>query len=287
MLVSAVTGDVGAGKSTLTGFWRDAGASVVDADEIVRSLWSRPEVVTDAVSRWGSGIMDATGAIIPSRVALRAFGDEEEYRWLCALLHPLVRIEMERRVASMEGWIVAEIPLLFESGPPAWIDVSVYVSAPAENRRDRNSVRGWDDLEIVRRESFLLPPDEKKRRASLVLENSGELDDFRALASHHASVFKRLSSIVQCRILFSKFEDAGRYAEYLRKERLGTEFSCVPVETFERSEKRWSFTFFTMESWFSLLSQPHLMDAVRGPYFERIRRIPWSRRLTLSGELRS
>ena len=35
MLVSAVTGDVGAGKSTLTAFWREAGASVIDADEIV------------------------------------------------------------------------------------------------------------------------------------------------------------------------------------------------------------------------------------------------------------
>ncbi len=43
MLALGVTGDVGAGKSTLTRFWKEMGASVLDADEIVRSLWKRPE----------------------------------------------------------------------------------------------------------------------------------------------------------------------------------------------------------------------------------------------------
>ncbi|HPE65950.1 MAG TPA: hypothetical protein PK849_07205, partial [Synergistales bacterium] len=60
----------------------------------------------------------------------------------------------------------------------------------------------------------------------------------------------------------------------------------TPAETFDRNEKGWFFTFFTLEQWFSLLSQPHCMDSARGPYIERIRRIPWSRSLTLLEELR-
>lgn len=286
MLVSAVTGDVGAGKSTLTAFWTKAGASVINADEIVRALWNHPDIITAATARWGSGIVDGGGAVIPSRVAARAFGDEVEYRWLCDLLHPLVRIEMEQRTASLDGWVVAEIPLLFESASPWWVDVSVYVTAPEEFRAVRNSVRGWGDDEIARRESFLLPPEEKKRRASFVLENSGTLDDFRALAEKQAALFKRSSALVRCSVLFQRIEEARRYAEHLRMERLGTEFACTPVETFDRNENGWSFTFFTIESWFSLLSQPHCMDAARGPYIERIRRIPWARRLALLKELR-
>ena len=47
MLALGVTGDVGAGKSTLTRFWREMGASVLDADEIVRGLWKRPDVIGD------------------------------------------------------------------------------------------------------------------------------------------------------------------------------------------------------------------------------------------------
>ena len=286
MLVSAVTGDVGAGKSTLTAFWRERGASVIDADEIVRVLWTRPEIITAAGFRWGEGIFDGKGAVLPSRVAARAFADEKEYRWLCDLLHPLVRIEMERRAASLDGWIVAEIPLLFESGPPWWVDVSVYVTAPEEFRSLRNSVRGWNESEIPRRESFLLPSDEKRRRASLIMENSGTLDEFRALAIKQAELFKRANALVRCSVLFQKNEDARRYAEYLHKERLGTECLCAPVETFDRTEKGWSFTFFTLEHWFSLLSQPHCMDSARGPYIERIRRIPWPRRLAFLEELR-
>ena len=286
MLVSAVTGDVGAGKSTLTAFWREAGASVVDADEIVRMLWSRPEIITAAVSRWGESIVDGKGVVLSSRVAARAFGDETEYRWLCDLLHPLVRMEMERRTASLDGWVVAEIPLLFENGPPWWVDVSVYVTASDEFRMLRNSIRGWNDTEIPRRESFLLPSEEKRRRAAVVLENSGTLEEFRSLAFRHAELFKRSSALVRGSVFFQKIEDARRYAEYLHKERLGAECLCSPVETFDRCEKGWFFSFFTLEHWFPLLSQPHCMDAARGPYIERMRRIPWARRVALSEELR-
>ena len=50
MLALGVTGDVGAGKSTLTRLWGEMGASVIDADKIVRDLWARPSVIEGAVS---------------------------------------------------------------------------------------------------------------------------------------------------------------------------------------------------------------------------------------------
>ena len=285
MLALGVTGDVGAGKSTLTRFWREMGASVLDADEIVRGLWKRPDVIGEAVSRWGRGVTDNAGNILPGEIASRAFSSAEDYAWLCGLLHPLVRVDMERISASFEGWVVAEIPLLFEGGVPNWIDATVYLAAPEEKRRERNSPRGWGIGEIIRRESFLLPSEEKKRRADLVLENDGTLENLRETAGKYALFFRRLAGLVRCTVTFQRHEDALLYRDFLRKERLGSDFNCFRNETMEKNTESWLFSFISRESFFAGLSRPPVMDGARGPYMAAIRRMPYKRRIALSEEL--
>lgn len=285
MLALGVTGDVGAGKSTLTRFWKEMGASVLDADEIVRSLWKRPDVIGKAVSRWGRGVADNGGNILRGEIAARAFSCAEDYAWLCGLLHPLVRIEMERISASLEGWVVAEIPLLFEGGVPEWIDATVYLAAPEEKRRDRNSARGWDGREILRRESFLLPSEEKKRRADMVLENTGTLEDLRETAGKKALFFRRLSGLVRYTVTFQRYEDVLLYRDFLWKERLGSDFHCFRSDTMEKNTENWLVSFISRESFFAGLSRPHVIDRARGPYTATIRRMPYKRRIALSEEL--
>jgi dephospho-CoA kinase len=285
MLALGVTGDVGAGKSTLTRFWKEMGASVLDADEIVRSLWKRPAIISEAVSRWGMKVADPAGNILPRDIASRAFSCREEYEWLCGLLHPLVRIEMERLAASLEGWVVAEIPLLFEGGVPEWIDATVYVAAPEERRRERNSTRGWDGGEILRRESFLFPSEEKKRRADIVLENNGSLDDLRDAAGKKAHFFRRIAGLVRCTVTFPRNEDAILYRDFLRKEQLGSEFDCFRINTMEKNTEGWFFSFISFDRFFPKLSLPHVMDGARGPYMTTIRRMPYKRRIALAEEL--
>ena len=285
MLALGVTGDVGAGKSTLTRFWKEMGASVLDADEIVRSLWKRPDVIGKAVSRWGRGVADNGGNILRGEIAARAFSCAEDYAWLCGLLHPLVRIEMERISASLEGWVVAEIPLLFEGGVPQWIDATVYLAAPEEKRRERNSSRGWTAGEIIRRESFLLPSEEKKRRADVVLENAGTLENLRETAEKHALFFRRLAGLVRCTVTFQRYDDALLYRDFLRKERLGTDFDCLRVSSMDKNAEGWLVSFISFEHLFAGLSRPHVMDGARGPYMAAIRRMPYKRRIALSEEL--
>ncbi|QVL37224.1 dephospho-CoA kinase [Aminirod propionatiphilus] len=176
MWVTGLTGDIGAGKSTVASLFSDKGAVVVDADDIVRGLWRRPAFVEAARLRWGGEILDGEGRIQPSAVASRAFASEREYRWLCDLLHRPVFLEMERRLASLSGWVVAEVPLLFEVGPPFWVDETVYVTASASTRARRNAFRGLDGARLSARERFLLPSEEKRRRAHFVVDNDASLE---------------------------------------------------------------------------------------------------------------
>jgi len=99
MLVIGLTGDIGAGKSTVCSLLQQMGAVVVEADRMVRQIWLRPEIIEAARKRWGNDILDSEGRIVASEVASKGFCDEAEYRWMCDLIHPLVMAEMERFVA--------------------------------------------------------------------------------------------------------------------------------------------------------------------------------------------
>lgn len=286
MMAFGLSGDVGAGKSTLARLWRERGASVLDADEVVRVLWTRADVLGAAVSRWGKEILDSSGRAVPSRIASKAFADLKEYKWLCALLHPLVRIEMERAASSLEGWVVAEIPLLFEGGIPWWIDAAIYVTAPEEKRRERNSARGWNKDEIARREGFLLSGGEKRARADLVIDNGQTLETLTEEASRLAERFRRLSALSRASVFFPDRESARRFTGLLRREGLGTDFLLREEEGAETGENRFTLDFFTLEGWFYEISE--VLSVFPGAYslLVRPRRLPWNYRNALSEALR-
>jgi len=179
MLVLGVTGDVGAGKSTVTSILEEFGAKVINADRITHDIWQRPEILEQAVRKWGREILLPDGKINAPEIAERVFSKQEDYDWLCSLLHPLVRAEMERQLSGLKGFVVAEIPLLFENGVPSWIDLTCYIRTPMQLRLSRNSSRGWTEKEILRREKFLLPGKEKMEKADMVIHNDRGLDDLR------------------------------------------------------------------------------------------------------------
>ncbi|HON34016.1 MAG: dephospho-CoA kinase [Thermovirgaceae bacterium] len=197
MLVIGLTGDVGAGKSTVSSAWASQGARVISADPIVAELWKRRDLAALAVGRWGRGILNAEGTLDHVALSGFIFGDEEEYRWACGIIHPLVREEMEKRIDGLDGWVVAEIPLLFEKGVPEWVDLTVYIEASEEERVRRNAFRGWDRKELHRRERWLLEPEDKKTRADLVISNDGTLDELVENARDLGSRFLSLSSLTR------------------------------------------------------------------------------------------
>ena len=68
-----------------------------------------------------------------------------------------------------------DAPLLFEVGLERECDAVIFVDAPRELRLARvRATRGWDDAELARREASQLPLDEKRRRSTDVVENSGD-----------------------------------------------------------------------------------------------------------------
>ena len=175
-VVIAVTGEIGAGKSTVSKILaRLMNCKLIDADKIAAEMWSRPDVKDMAASRWGNDILDAQGNIMKTEVARRIFVDNEDYIFCNAMLHPLVMEEIRRLTENIDA--VVEIPLLPEAGRPEWIDRVVYVEADFNVRAERCRLRGWNNEELSRREKFLLPKLERIAICDHIIRNEGSLSD--------------------------------------------------------------------------------------------------------------
>jgi dephospho-CoA kinase len=111
-----LTGGIASGKSTVTQRFDELGVPVIDADVASRRVveLGKPGLA-QVVQRFGAGVLDANGQL--DRRALRnlIFKDSSLRRALDAILHPLIRAEMEREVAQAQApYVVMAIPLLVE-----------------------------------------------------------------------------------------------------------------------------------------------------------------------------
>jgi dephospho-CoA kinase len=173
-LAVAITGGIGAGKSTALESFRRHGAATVSSDEIVHHLLSTdPEVKRALVERLGDGILGEDGAPDRERIALTVFRDREALDFLEKLLHPLVSREYmtwREQLAQLPNppqVCVTEVPLLYEVGAEKRFDKVVVVTAPSKLREARRGGRTDD------REARLLSDREKAKRADFTYVNTG------------------------------------------------------------------------------------------------------------------
>lgn len=173
----AVTGPFASGKSAFVGMLGDLGAHTASADEIVHNLlrWNE-NAISDISERFGEGVLGEEGV---DRKALGrvVFDAPEKLSELEGILHPLVHDETDRLMSfcCCEVFVV-EIPLLFEAGRGEDFDHTVSVVVPEERQKAWASERGVDAGTLRAIEARQLPPDEKARRADVVVENDGGLD---------------------------------------------------------------------------------------------------------------
>lgn len=154
------------------------GAIVVDADEVAKEQWDAPGVRRLAAERWGADFFTGDKKDVYPKIAARIFSDETEYKFATKLIHEATFKEIKRIVARSAGWVVLEVPLLFESGRYQWLDYIVYASAAFEKRVERRRSQGWDEKEMKRRESWFMPREEKLSLSDFVLENNGTVEEW-------------------------------------------------------------------------------------------------------------
>jgi dephospho-CoA kinase len=188
MLSVALTGNVASGKTTVCRLFAEWGATIIDADLLVREVQQPGMPVLAAIAeRFGPGVLLADGAL--DRAALRriVFADAVARQALNAIVHPAVQRRRAELVAAARARgdriVVSDIPLLFEVLDPAAFDAVVLVDAPAAVRRARlMRHRGLLPDEADRLMAAQLPATTKRARSDVVIDNDGTPEQLRERA---------------------------------------------------------------------------------------------------------
>ena len=177
----AITGGIGAGKSTALAAFRAHGAATVSSDEIVHHLLRTDlDVRAALVERFGERILGEDGVLDRERIAAIVFEDAEALAFLEALLHPLVSREylawreQLRALDDPPRVCVTEVPLLYEAGSEDRFDRVAVITAPPQLREQRRQVP------LDRRDARLIDDREKVARADFHYVNTGTFENLDA-----------------------------------------------------------------------------------------------------------
>lgn len=179
-----LTGGIGSGKSTVSAMLAQSGAVVIDADEGARAVVEAGQPALDeVVQAFGPEVLNGSGYIDRDRLADLVFGDEDARHRLEKITHPRVMAWMADRVqeAAAAGTpaVVLDVPLLFETGLEAVYDEVWVVWCPPDLQVTRAVARGLREEDVRARMKAQMPIDEKRRRATRVIDNSGPLEETR------------------------------------------------------------------------------------------------------------
>ena len=153
MLIVALTGGIGSGKTTVGDIFSELGAVVIDSDQLARAVLERGTKGFDLVlAKFGDAIL-RNGELDRSPLATLVFNDSQKRSELESITHPLIRQSFAEIISNLprESIVINQIPLLFESKGAYKFDHIITISAPEKLRIERLKNRGLGFSDIKKR----------------------------------------------------------------------------------------------------------------------------------------
>jgi len=182
LLVVGLTGGIASGKSTVCTIFRDAGAIIIDADILARQVVIPGSRAWQGIkSAFGGQVIGPDGDIDRDLLGRIVFSDPGLRKRLESIVHPRVRERIESEIAclresSPDALVIEDVPLLFEAGMAEGLDEIIVVYSPVNLQVQRLMRRDGIELEAAQaRIASQLPMEDKRRRATIVIDNSDDL----------------------------------------------------------------------------------------------------------------
>jgi dephospho-CoA kinase len=179
VLVVALTGGIGAGKSTVAAMLAARGALVIDADATARAVVEPGQpAYDDIVLRFGTDVLLPDGRLDRAELARRVFDDEEARKDLEKITHPAIGVEFARRLAEApaDAVVVLDIPLFAEvpTARERGHEAVIVVEAPRAIRLERLEARGVPRDDAAARMAAQASDEDRRAHATWVVDNSGD-----------------------------------------------------------------------------------------------------------------
>ena len=201
MKIIGLTGGIATGKSSVLKMFRKLGAKTIDADEIVRKLYSKESVKEMLAFNFGGNAISGNGNVDRKFLAKKIFSDRKSRLLLNALVHPLVNAEIRKRIDTFrkeaarkaggkskskkgaakkstrkkiknKSLLVVEVPLLYESGNQKMYDKVVVVGSTRKKQIERMGKQGVVRKDAEKRLAAQMSIGKKIKKADFVIYNN-------------------------------------------------------------------------------------------------------------------
>ena len=182
--IIGITGGIASGKSTVNEFLRQQGYQVIDADQVVHELQEPGGQLYQALlSAFGPAILQKDGRLDRPKLGAMIFGNPELLAQSSQIQNQIIREELDRRrelMAETEDIFFMDIPLLFELQYEDWFDQIWLVDVMEETQLSRLMSRNaLSQEEAEKRIAAQLSLKEKRKRADVLIDNNGSLEETR------------------------------------------------------------------------------------------------------------
>lgn len=178
-VIIGLTGQSGAGKSTVSHLFEHDGFFVINADRVSRKVTSTPEVLSLLKENFGEGIILETGGLNRRALANIVFTNKEKLQLLNSLLFPIITKEIEKMIDETDKeFVLLDAPQLFESGADKICDKIISVIAPRDILIERAVER--DDISHEEAENRLKSQYTQKffiDNSNYIIENKTTISD--------------------------------------------------------------------------------------------------------------
>jgi dephospho-CoA kinase len=183
MLVVALTGNYGMGKSSVAALFAECGAYTLDSDAIVADLLKNKAIVERIRVLLGPEVLHPDRRLNKVAVADIIFYDQTARKKIENLLHPLVFQAVEASIKKLKTnnrIVIVEVPLLFEGGFQERFDRTITVYTNQKTSLARLKKSGVSRKDALARLHAQMDIREKKRLADCVIDNNGTKYQVRA-----------------------------------------------------------------------------------------------------------
>jgi len=175
MYIIGLTGGIGCGKTTVSELFKKQGVTIIDADDISRTLVQpNTPLLSAIIKQFGSSVVHNNGTLNRDKLRDKVFEKPAERKKLEALTHPAILAEMLKLAQHANSpYCIFSIPLLFETGQEKYVDRTLVIDTPVQLQRSRVSKRsGLSQQQITQILNAQTSRENRLARADDIIDNS-------------------------------------------------------------------------------------------------------------------
>ena len=188
VMVVGLTGQTGAGKSTVSKVFAANGFAVINADLVARKVVEKgSKCLGEIADLFGSGGIKEDGTLDRKALAAIVFSDKTKLEMLNSITYPYITGEILKQINRHsddgEKLILLDAPTLFESRADDFCEIIISVLAEPQLREKRIIIR--DNLtqeQARRRMNSQLDEEFFISRSDYIVRNNGQIDTVNEMA---------------------------------------------------------------------------------------------------------